>query len=42
MMDFVVIIAMLLPFLFKSKIAYIYWIVLTSFYIVYKAWRWKV
>ncbi len=42
MIDVVVIVAMLIPFAFKSKLAYVYWIVLSSLYIAYKAWRWKV
>ncbi|WP_457549865.1 hypothetical protein [Archaeoglobus sp.] len=42
MVDAAVIVAMLIPFAFHSVYAYIYWIVLTGLYLVYKAWRWRV
>ncbi|WP_456328498.1 hypothetical protein [Archaeoglobus sp.] len=42
MVDMAVIVAMLIPFAFHSIHAYFYWIILTGFYLIYKAWRWKV
>ncbi len=35
------VVAMLLPFAFKSIWAYYYWIAVVAVYLGYLAWRWK-
>jgi hypothetical protein len=40
--ELVFILAMLLPFAFKSVLAYIYWIAIVTSYLLYLGWRWRV
>ncbi len=40
--DLIFIVAMIVPFAFQTVYSYLYWIVIATVYLVYKAWRWKV
>ncbi len=40
--DLLFIVAMLIPFAFQSITAYFYWIIVSTAYLAYKSWRWKI